>query len=180
MTIQITYQPTNNLTPYINNARTHSDKQIEQIAKSLQEFGWTNPILVDDDNEVIAGHGRLAAAQQLGMESVPTIKLSHLTDEQKRAYVLADNRLALNAGWDESMLRGELEALNIKEFDLSLLGFSDAELKAYLGEEQDNHPEFGDIVDTYEIIVECDTEHAQRKLLEELTERGIKCKSLLR
>lgn len=117
------------LVPYARNARTHSDEQIAQIAASIQAFGWTNPILVDEDNGVIAGHGRLAAAKSLGMEAVPCISLAGLSQTQRRALILADNKLALNAGWDFALLRDELAELDLGDFDMALTGFSDEELE---------------------------------------------------
>jgi DNA modification methylase len=120
------------LIPYINNSRTHSDEQVAQIAASIKEFGWTNPILVDGTNGIIAGHGRLAAARKLGMDTVPVIELLHLSESQKKALIIADNKLALNAGWDTTILSLELEALQETDFDLSLLGFSDKELNELL------------------------------------------------
>ncbi|MDC0003793.1 site-specific DNA-methyltransferase [Porticoccaceae bacterium] len=128
MNIKIKYRPVNDLVPYDRNSRTHSDSQVEQVAKSIEEFGFTNPILIGDDNVVIAGHGRLMAAKTLGMDKVPTIELSHLSEEQRRAYVIADNRLAEESGWDEELLALELGALESSEYDLSLLGFNDKEL----------------------------------------------------
>jgi len=119
-----------NLIPYVGNARTHSDAQVAQIAASIREFGFTNPILVDGENGVIAGHGRLLAARKLGMGVVPVIELAHLTPSQRRAYVIADNKLALNAGWDSDLLRLELGALQEADFDLDLVGFDAAELDA--------------------------------------------------
>lgn len=116
------------LIPYARNARTHSSSQVQQIAASIKEFGWTNPILIDGENGIIAGHGRLAAAQLLGIKRVPCLNLSHLSDAQRRAYILADNKLALNAGWDIEMLKIELEDLKAEEFDLSLTGFDAGEL----------------------------------------------------
>lgn len=118
------------LIPYIRNARTHSDTQVAQIAASIREFGWTNPILVDGESGVIAGHGRLLAARQLGMEEVPCIELAGLSDTQRRAYIIADNKLALNAGWDEELLRLELEELAGDGFDIELTGFTDDEILA--------------------------------------------------
>lgn len=118
------------LVPYVNNARTHSETQVAQIAASIREFGFTNPILVDGENGVIAGHGRLLAARKLGMEVVPVIELAHLTPAQRKAYVIADNQLALNAGWDLDLLRLELGALRDEGFDLDLVGFDVAELDA--------------------------------------------------
>jgi DNA modification methylase len=111
------------LIPYASNSRTHSDAQIAQIAASIREFGWTNPILIDGDNTIIAGHGRLLAARKLGMEDVPAIILDHLSKAQQRALVIADNQLALNAGWDMDMLKAEIDDLKLEGFDLDLLGF---------------------------------------------------------
>ncbi len=125
--------PPGRLQPYAGNARTHSDAQIAQIAASIEEFGFTNPILADGEGVIIAGHGRLLAAQRLGLEKVPVITLDHLTDAQRRALVIADNKIAENAGWDEETLRLEIEALQELEFDLDLIGFSDEELDDLLG-----------------------------------------------
>jgi hypothetical protein len=125
--------PIKSLIPYARNARTHTDAQVAQIAASIREFGWTNPILVDGDKGIIAGHGRILAARKLEMETVPVIELSHMTEAQKRAYVLADNKLALNAGWDYEMLSLELGDLKASDFDLSLAGFGDIELNALIG-----------------------------------------------
>ena len=122
------------LVPYARNARTHSDAQVAQIAASIREFGFTNPVLVDADRGVIAGHGRLLAARKLGMAEVPTIELSHLTPAQRRAYVLADNRLALSAGWDEDLLRIELGELQADGFDLRLTGFDPCEIANFLAD----------------------------------------------
>jgi ParB-like chromosome segregation protein Spo0J len=116
-------KPLKTLTAYINNARTHSDDQIEQIAYSIQEFGFTNPVLIDELGMIIAGHGRVMAAKQLGIEQVPCIILEGLSELQKRAYVLADNRIAENAGWNEALLKLELEALDLAGFDMDFAGF---------------------------------------------------------
>jgi DNA modification methylase len=124
--------PIDRLLPYIRNARTHSDEQVAQVAASIVEFGWTNPILVGADGVIIAGHARLLAARKLGMAEVPVIVLDHLTESQRRAFVLADNKLALNAGWDEEMLRVELESLKEEDFDLDIVGFSAEELEVIL------------------------------------------------
>ena len=120
------------LIPYARNSRTHSDAQVAQIAASIREFGFTNPVLVDEVNGIIAGHGRVLAARKLQMQNVPAIRLSHLTEAQKRAYVIADNKLALNAGWDEELLRLEINDLRGLDFDLALTGFSTEELDALL------------------------------------------------
>lgn len=126
--MQIELISTSLLKPYDGNARTHSAKQIKQIAKSIERFGFTNPILIGSDEGVIAGHGRLAAAKQLGMAEVPTVRLSHLTSAERRAYVIADNKLALEAGWDQEILAIELQSLIDVDFDLDLTGFSMAEI----------------------------------------------------
>jgi len=123
------------LIPYAKNSRTHDDAQVAQIAASIKEFGWTNPILVDNDKGVIAGHGRLLAARKLGMDKVPTIELKDMTEAQKKAYVIADNKLALNAGWDTNFLSLELQELKNQDFDLTLLGFDNKELDALLAPE---------------------------------------------
>ena len=128
---------THELIPYERNPRTHTPDQITKIAASLLEYGWTNPILVDGESGIIAGHGRLLAARELGMETVPVIELSHLSEAQKRAYVIADNRLALDAGWDEALLTEELQALEGMDFDLAMTGFELDELHGYLEDEED-------------------------------------------
>ena len=130
--LQVTYRSVEDLIPYARNARTHSEEQVSRIASSIKEFGWTNPILVDGDNGVIAGHGRLQAARKLKLEKVPVIELAGLTETQKRAYILADNKLALDAGWDEELLKIELEELKLEGVDLDDIGFSDAELNDLL------------------------------------------------
>ena len=128
--------PIEELFPYVNNSRTHSDEQVAQVAASIKEFGFTNPVLVDKDNMIIAGHGRMKAAMRLGLTEVPCIRLDHLNDFQKKAYIIADNKLALNAGWDNELLRLELGQLNDDGFDLSLTGFDDDELSKLLIPEQ--------------------------------------------
>jgi len=128
----IEWLETKGLIPYAKNSRTHSDAQVAQIAGSIKEFGFNNPILIDEDNGIIAGHGRVMAAQKLGLQAVPCIRLAHLSDTQRKAYVIADNRLALNAGWDDQMLTVELQELDSESFDLSLLGFEADELNALL------------------------------------------------
>ena len=116
------------LIPYALNSRTHSDEQVAQIAASIKEFGFLNPVIIDGDNGIIAGHGRTMAAQKLGIESIPCMEAAHLTETQKKAYIIADNKLALNAGWDDEILRVEMEALQDDGFDLELTGFSGDEL----------------------------------------------------
>jgi DNA modification methylase len=130
--LQVVTWPVEKLIPYARNARTHSAEQVAQVAASIAEFGWTNPILAGADGIVIAGHARLLAARKLGMTEVPVIVLDHLTESQRRALVLADNRLALNAGWDEEMLRVEMAALDEDGFNLELVGFTDEEIEGLL------------------------------------------------
>lgn len=136
--------PLDRLVPYERNARTHSPEQVAQIVASIQEFGFTNPLLVGGADGILAGHGRLAAAKDMGLAEVPVIVLNHLSAEQRRAYILADNKLALNAGWDEELLRLELGDLQLAEFDLSLIGFSDEELADLLPEVEQLPPEDAD------------------------------------
>lgn len=124
------------LIPYARNARTHSDEQVTQIAASIKEWGWTTPILVDENMQIIAWHGRLAAAKKLGINEVPVIAALDWTDAQKKAYVLADNKLALNAGWDDELLKIELSELKTLDFELSLIGFDDEELESYLADDE--------------------------------------------
>jgi len=136
--VKIVQKKVDSLIPYIKNSRTHSDEQVAQIAASIKEFGWTNPILVDGTNGIIAGHGRLLAARKLGYKEVPTIELSELTETQKKAYIIADNRLALNAGWDNEMLTIELNDLLADGFALEMLGFDQAEIDALLMPDSDD------------------------------------------
>ena len=137
---QYKQQAVEGLIPYARNARTHSDEQVEKIAASIREFGFLNPVITDGDNGIVAGHGRIMAAKKLGMDEVPTVEAAHLTDAQKRAYILADNRLALDAGWDDELLRVEFTELQDAGFDLNLTGFTDDEIAAL---EPDPDPEEG-------------------------------------
>lgn len=121
------------LIPYARNSRTHSDEQVAQIAASIKEFGWTNPVLIDADHGIIAGHGRVMAARKLSLDKVPCIVLSHLSDAQKKALIIADNKLALNAGWDTEMLSVEIDELRDLNFDINLLGFEQQELNDLIG-----------------------------------------------
>jgi DNA modification methylase len=130
--VKIEQKATESLIPYINNSRKHSDEQVAQIAASIKEFGWTNPILVDGENGIIAGHGRLMAARKLGMDKVPVIELAYLSENQRKALIIADNKLALNSEWDNELLMIELQELDNEDFDLSVLGFDQDELDALL------------------------------------------------
>jgi ParB-like chromosome segregation protein Spo0J len=129
--MKITQRKTADLIPYVNNARTHSEQQVLQIAASIKEFGFNNPVLIDGENGIIAGHGRVLAAKKLNLDEVPIIELKHLTKTQKKAYILADNRLALNSGWDNDLLALELGELSDDGFDLDLLGFDVDELNKF-------------------------------------------------
>ena len=134
------------LIPYARNSRTHSDAQVGQIAASIKEFGFLNPIIVDGESGIIAGHGRVLAAQKLGLAELPVIEAGHLSDAQRRAYIIADNKLAMNAGWDDEMLRVELDALGVDGFDLELTGFSLDEVQAlsFDDEAETEMPELAD------------------------------------
>ena len=173
------------LIPYARNSRTHSDAQVAQIAASVREFGWTNPVLVDGENGIIAGHGRVLAARKLGMAEVPCIELAGLSDTQRRAYIIADNNLALNAGWDDELLAVELGELNAAEFDMALIGFDAGELSAAMGldEELDGEaPKIDEGIDYKEkfaIIVDCADEAEQQATFERLDSMGFTCKVLV-
>lgn len=126
--MEITQRKTDELIPYARNSRTHDAKQVQQIAASIKEFGFNNPVLIDGDNGIIAGHGRVMAAQLLKLDTVPTIELKHLSETKKRAYIIADNKIALNSGWDDELLKLEMIELNDLDFDLTLTGFDDFDL----------------------------------------------------
>jgi len=152
MHLQIEYKETADLIPYVNNSRTHSSEQVQQVASSIKEFGFTNPILIDEKDGIIAGHGRLLASQLLKLEEVPTIRLVGLTDAQKKAYVIADNQLALNSGWDLEKLKVEFDGLSDLGFDLDLLGFDDSFMDDLLGKDDTEQEEYTKKIDipTYE------------------------------
>ena len=144
--LRIVLRPIESLVPFAINPRTHSEEQVAQIAASIKEFGFTNPILLDGENGLIAGHGRLAAARLLGIKKVPCIELGHLTEAQKRAYIIADNKLALNAGWDDELLRLEMLDLKDLDFNLDLLGFDASELADITLGKDVNQPEYNESV----------------------------------
>ena len=147
--LEIIYKNIDDLIPYVNNSRTHSDAQVAQIAASIKEFGWTNPILMDGDNGIIAGHGRVLAARKLNQNQIPVIELEHLNDVQKRAYIIADNKLALNAGWDEDILALELKDIEELGFDISLTGFDANEINQLDIEEKNQNIEKGNLADKF-------------------------------
>ena len=177
--MKIEQLPTGDLIPYARNSRTHSDAQVAAIAGSIREFGFTNPVLIDGENGIIAGHGRVLAAQKLGMDKVPCIRLGHLTEAQKRAYVIADNKLALNAGWDEELLKVELQELVDADPELAgLTGFTEEELAELAGigapgPELSDGPEIGNV---FEVVAECAGEDDQQRAYDLLTKEGFKCR----
>ena len=173
--LKIEYVATDDLIPYIHNSRTHSEAQVKQIAASIREFGFTNPILIDDEGTIIAGHGRVMAAKVLQLDEVPTITLGALTDAQRKAYVIADNKLALNAGWDTEVLLAEIESLQDLNFDTQLLGFSADELSEMLNIEELELKEES-YAEIFNIVVECDDEMEQEKIFNKLEAEGYKCR----
>lgn len=156
--LKVVYKNIQDLIPYINNSRTHSDDQVNQVAASIKEFGFTNPILIDEDGGVIAGHGRLMAAKKLNIESIPTILLEGLTPAQRKAYVIADNKLALNSGWDNELLALEIEQLKELDFDIDLLGFDADEL--------------AELIIEPELLPECDEDEAPEPPAEPISVLG--------
>ena len=153
--MQLDYINTRELIPYTKNSRTHNAEQVAQIAASIEEFGFTNPVLVDSKSGIIAGHGRVMAAQKLGLDKVPCIRLAHLTDTQRRAYIIADNKLAMNAGWDHAMLSAELADLREIDFDLDLLGFDGDEIESILNPVEPEQSEPSDQESEEKEPIEC-------------------------
>ena len=166
------------LIPYAMNARTHSDTQVAQIAGSIKEFGFNNPVLIDEDNGIIAGHGRVLASKKLGLKEVPCIRLGHLSDIQRRAFILADNKIALNSGWDYELLGMEMEKLSEENFRLELIGFDVNELNTILNieEELKEEKEIIDDGNRHLLLVEFDNEIELQNLFNEMNERGFNCK----
>ena len=150
--LQIVYRKVEDLIPYERNSRTHSEEQIEKVVASIKEFGWTNPILIDEEQGIIAGHGRLEAAKRLGMKEVPVLVLTGLTEAQKRAYIIADNKLALEAGWDEDLLKEELEWLTAHDYSSEVTGYDEKEIQALLSfeSEAESDEEDSEVVDEAE------------------------------
>jgi len=173
-------RPIESIRPYDKNPRTHTPAQIAAIARSIERFGFTNPILLDGENGIIAGHGRLAAAQQLGFEHVPCVDLNGLTAAEQRAYVIADNQLALQAGWDYALLALDVEELAIEGFDVTLLGFSDKEMSSIerMGTQLDDKTNSTVGGDRCLLLIEFATEPEQQIAFVELQERGWNVKVL--
>ena len=167
------------LIPYVNNSRIHSEEQVIQICSSIKEFGFTNPVLIDEENGIIAGHGRLMAAKKLKLKTVPCIVLAGLSEAQKKAYVIADNSIALNASWNMEVLSREVEALQAEDFDLNLLGFDDDFMVTLFDDpapEPEQKPNGEEYHEVFNILVECDDENHQQKIYDELTQKGLKCR----
>lgn len=161
------------LIPYARNARVHSKEQINRIASSIKEFGFINPVIIDKDGGIIAGHGRVEAAKKLNLKNVPCVLIEHLTETQKKAYILADNKLALDAEWDEEILKIELEELSIENFNVDLSGANfqeDTQMNEFIDEKEISYKE------QYGVIVMCKDEEEQKKIYEELLKRGYECK----
>lgn len=174
------------LIPYAKNSRTHSEEQVAQLASAMREFGFTNPVFIDEKNGIIAGHGRVKAAALLGMSSVPCITVTGLTDAQRRAYVIADNKLALNAGWDDDMLRAEIEEVVSLGITTDLLGFSTDEIDDLMDADGDDKTDRRDEKEktlaegiNYQVIVQCPNETEQAQLLTRLEKEGYKCRALM-
>lgn len=169
--LEIIYKNIDDLIPYVNNTRTHSEEQVNQIASSIKEFGFTNPVLIDEQGGLIAGHGRVMGAKKLGLKEVPTITLNNLTEAQKKAYIIADNKIALNAGWDEDLLQLELIALDELEFDYSNLGFdfefedNDWETDITIPEKNSNEEQS----EKFEIIIKCEDEDKKQLIEDKLS-----------
>ena len=175
-------RPVQSLVPYAKNARTHSEDQIKSIAASIKEWGWTVPVLVDEAGGLIAGHGRVLAAKSLGLVEIPVMVAHGWTDVQKRAYVLADNQLATNAGWDNELLKVELGDLQEAGFDLDLTGFDVAEIETLMQNADDENPGGTEArlpPMVYKIIITCADEAQQVKFLNDFEKRGIKCSALI-
>lgn len=173
--------PTESLIPYINNSRTHSEEQINQVASSMKEFGFLNPVIIDKDGGLIAGHCRTQAAKKLGITEVPYVMADHLTEAQKKAYIIADNKLALNSGWDMGLLKLEIEGLKDLNFDSDILGFDESELASILGLEDfsiDSESSEPSDIEELSLHVTFKSEMEQQKIYEELISRGYECKIL--
>jgi ParB-like chromosome segregation protein Spo0J len=180
MKLKIEYKKIDELIPYINNSRTHSFDQVQQIASSIKEFGWTNPLLLDGENGIIAGHGRLQAARLLNEKEVPTIQLDGLTEMQKKAYIIADNKLALNSGWDNELLGIEITDLKEFGFNVDLLGFSKDELKEFEFDNDDLDNDESSVINESKnlLMIECVDERELELIFEEMQNRGFQCKIL--
>jgi len=176
---KITRRRVDQLQPYAKNARRHSPEQVAQLARSIERWGWTMPVLIDEAGEIIAGHGRVEAAQQLGLVQVPCMVAKGWSSDQKRAYALADNKLPLNASWDDELLRVELADLVKAEFSVADIGFSVKEIGKLLSpDEGTSAPQLGEGL-THRVIVDCASEQQQAELLERFAREGLTCRPLI-
>ena len=178
--LSIKYKATGELIPYVNNSRTHSEQQVQQVAASIKEFGFTNPLLIDEQGGIIAGHGRLLAAQMLKLDKVPTITLEGLTEAEKKAYVITDNKLALNAEWDFDLLKLEVERLTALDFDITLLGFDNDELKLFIEQNELKETSDNKVNEFFEneMIMKFKDENQLEQWYEKALNEGIECKIL--
>ena len=176
----ITRRKVLDLIPYARNSRTHSDEQVGQIAASIKEWGWTVPVLIDEEGGLLAGHGRVLAAQRLGIDEIPTMTAKGWTEAQKKAYVIADNKLALNAGWDSDILKIEMQDIDSLGFNLELTGFGVEEMASLFDEppEEKPLPQEQDLKPTFEVAVECKNEADQESVFNMLNEKGYTCRIL--
>jgi len=178
--LAIEYWDIERIRPYKNNARMHSPAQVKQIAASIERFKFMNPVLVGDDGTIIAGHGRVEAAKQLGMKELPVLRFSHLTAAERRAFVIADNKIAENSSWNTDILREEFGVLKGDDFDLAALGFTDSEVLDVMEPERQRTQKPEDIVDyQYRVIVECEGEQQQAEVATMLEGKGFKCRLLI-
>lgn len=164
------------LVPYARNARRHSEAQIAQIAGSIREFGFVAPVVIDKENNIIAGHGRVLAAQKLGLVEVPCRRIHHLTEIQRRAYVLVDNQLALTSSWDDELLALEIEQLQVDDFDIGLLGFGDKEIND--SAKITSTKLYDDMEPCFAVQIDVDSEEAQLSMIERMEGEGFKCRAL--
>lgn len=177
MVTKIVIRRIDSLRPFAKNSRLHSKRQIDQIAASIKEFGFTIPVATDDTGEILAGHGRVLAATKLGMIKVPTVDISYMTPAQRRAYVIADNKLAANATWNDALLAEELSELGLAGFDLNVMGFTDGELTGLgVGGLTGGDAPTDDVPSSWAIVVECTDEADQVALIERLEHEGRKVK----
>ena len=176
--LKVAYINTDKLIPYTNNSRTHSPEQVQQIAGSIREFGFTNPILIDEENGIIAGHGRIMAATLLNLKEVPTIILTGLSETQRKAYILADNKLALNAGWNIDLITMELQGLKEIDYDISIIGFDEKELNEFFDDMNiEDNTDKGELNnEEFLVIIECNDEQEQAAVFESAEEKGWSCK----
>ena len=174
--LQIVYKNVDDLIPYARNAKIHDENNINLIAGSIKSFGFNNPVLLDGENGIIAGHGRVLASKKLGIKQIPTIELQGLSDAEKRAYIIADNRLTEKSEWDKEILSLELQDLNELGIDLNIIGFNENDINKMIGTPESDTSEEVAYKEQLNIVVECSSEEEQEKLYNEFSERGLKCR----